>query len=291
MAKPRKNHFLPEFYTRRWAGYDGKMVRFASKPSGEIEQRRVTPGGIGFERGLYTIPEQTDGNDQALEDGLFRLIDDFGGKALARLLAGDVPADIEARSKWAAFLLSLLFRGPRDIDASTKAFKLLIKSMYPAERDDEAAIRQLALRKLWTSINNSFLVGTLVQMHWEVIDFTNCGISLLTSDFPLILSNGLAPPEGNYALPLSPTHMFVTSWPGPQRTATLAAPRRQLAKFANRMIVERARHFVIASDDNQRRFVEKHFGARPVPSPVELLVSRYEAGMKGIGDDLTSHQE
>ena len=66
------------------AGADGEMSRFARKPSGEIERRRVGPGGIGFERDLYTIPDQVEGSDQALEDGLFRLVDDFDGKAMAR---------------------------------------------------------------------------------------------------------------------------------------------------------------------------------------------------------------
>jgi hypothetical protein len=276
MAKRRKNHFLPEFYTRQWAIDGGEMVRFALKPSGEIEQRRKTPGGIGFEHDLYTIPEQTNGNDQALEDGLFRLVDDFGGKALARLLAGDVPTDSEGRSKWAAFLLSLLFRSPRDLAASAKSFSFLLQSRHPADSNSEVAIMQFARHKLWTSINNSYLGPLLVQMHWDVIDFTGCGLSLLTSDYPAILSNGLAPPYGSYALPLSPTCMFLASWPGPQRSAALDAPRKQMAKFANKHIVERARHYVIATDDSQRRFVEKHFTAQPVPSQIELLLSRYE---------------
>lgn len=282
--RPRKHHYLPEFYTQRWTDSGGEMVRFIRKPSGEIERRRVTPGGIGFERDLYTISEDAEADEQALELGLFRLVDDFGGKTTERLLAGDIPSDSEGRSKWAAFVLSLMFRCPKDIRARSKAYEILVRKMFPEEPPNELAARQIALQQLWRGIDNSFLGGVLVRMQWDVVDLSDSGVPLLTSDNPIIMSNGLAPPEGNYALPLSPTHMFVMSWPGPQRSNALAAPHKVLAKLANKNTVERARLFVIDKSEGQRSFIEKHFAARPVPSPLESLAIAYAGGKFPILD-------
>ena len=274
----RKNHYIPEFYTRCWANGSGEMIRFNKKPNGQIQTRAVTPGAIGFERDLYTIPDQEAREAQSLEDGLFRVIDNKAAVARDQLITGKIPKDSVGRSQWAAFILSLSFRSPRAIQAATKAFELLQAKQFPQLPPNPLGARQLALTRLWNAIENPLLSGVLVRMDWEVIDFSHYDISLLTNDDPLIMSNGLKPPNGNYALPLSPKKMFLCSWPGPERDRFCSLSKSQMAKRANKITAERARSFVIARHISAANFVEKHFGLQPILNPMEQIVLRYENG-------------
>jgi hypothetical protein len=285
---PHKHHYLPEFYTRRWTSEgDGRMVRFWRKPTGEIERRRVVPGGIGFQDHLYTIPDQDDERAAySLEEELFRVVDHYGANCLEELLKGNIPSTDKARSRWAAFILSLAFRTPKDLLASKQAFALIAQKLYPEAECSEVAAEQLAKQNLWKAIDNKFLGNVIINMEWDVLDLTGCGIKAMTSDNPLVMSNGLKPPEGNYSLALSPDHIFVCSWGGPLRTRALNLPRKLMAKTYNRYLVQRARDYVVASNDDSRLFVEKHFGTEHVPSPLEYLVRRYEE--EGVLPDLNT---
>ncbi|MHB8286473.1 MAG: DUF4238 domain-containing protein [Caulobacteraceae bacterium] len=280
---PHKHHYLPEFYTRRWTSEaDGKMVRYWRKPSGEIERRCVAPGGIGFQDHLYTIPEQEDDRaTYSLEEELFRLVDDHGSTCLEGLLRGEIPSTGRARSKWTAFILSLAFRTPKDLLAAKNAFKLLSQTMFPDTECSDVSAEQMAKQNLWNSINNKVLGNVIINMEWDIISLVGKYVNVMTSDNPLVMSNGLKKPDGNYSLALSPKHIFVCSWNGPVRSEALRASPKILAKTYNRYVVQRAREYVIAADDRSRHFVEKHLGTDRIPSPIELLVDRYRAEQGG----------
>ena len=274
---PSKHHYLPEFYTRRWSsGEPAEMLRYSRVWGGKLLRRRATPGGIGFDRDLYTMPNAVDADDaQQIENHLFRLVDGHGGRLLEQMLAGDVPTSAEERSKWAAFVLSLLHRHPKDVSSAVESFSALVETTDPEIAALPEIGRELAIRQLWRSVNNPRLGSVLINMKWDVLDLRDGGISLLTSDTPLITSNGIRPPDGNYALPLPPTHLFVAAWRGPARTASLAKGPKWLAKLANKLIVQRAREFVIASDERNFKLIEARLGEQPVSYPAERLAQIY----------------
>ena len=272
-----KHHYIPEFYTKRWAIDNGKMVRFKRTPNGKIHHKKVTPGAIGYEYNLYTDPKLSGHDAQVIEDKLFRSVDQCGSNIIIDLIKGRMPLTSKSRSKWVAFMLSLACRTPKDLSACKKAFALLVEELSPNESIDPMVPDQLAKNYLWTFMRNKFLGDLLANMTWDIIDFTGSGYSLLTSDNPIIMSNGLQPLAGHCAIALSPAHLFCCSWIGPYRSNIISLTKEELANRFNTYIVQRAREFVISVDETPLGFVEKNFGVHPMPSPLESLLEMYRS--------------
>ncbi len=83
VASPKKHHYLPEFYLRRWTGSDSKLTEFR-RPHGKLVERRKHPAETGFERELYsikTIPVVEARKE--METGFLRKIDNDAAQARA----------------------------------------------------------------------------------------------------------------------------------------------------------------------------------------------------------------
>jgi hypothetical protein len=55
MADPKKHHYIPVSYLKRWAGPDNRICEFSKPYRGIVRPKRVYPDGTGYERELYTI--------------------------------------------------------------------------------------------------------------------------------------------------------------------------------------------------------------------------------------------
>ena len=55
MAKDQKQHYIPEFYQKQWAGPDGRLCEYSVRYNG-AEGRMTHPAGSGCKPGVYTIP-------------------------------------------------------------------------------------------------------------------------------------------------------------------------------------------------------------------------------------------
>jgi hypothetical protein len=94
---------------------------------------------------------------------------------------------------------------------------------------------------------------------------------LLTSDRPIMMTNGLQDPDAHLTLPIGPRKLFIAS--NRQNIVDEVANRKpdDLAAFVNDRVAKQARRFVIGLDDRQLRFVENRFGARLPSSPTETI--------------------
>lgn len=122
----QQQHYLPQFYQRRWTGDDGRLEVF-ERPRDVVVAHRRFPRETGKERGIYAVPMAPDDAANSLEDRFWRLIDQCGADGLT-VLEADAAAVVPAleRERFAIFLLSLTFRDPSSIariDRSARALR------------------------------------------------------------------------------------------------------------------------------------------------------------------------
>lgn len=290
MNASSKHHFLPEFYLRQWIGQDGQFTRFTQVHAGKIAVKRAHPAQAGFRPDLYRLPgdHADDMAAQLLEWSFFRHVDNDAARALA-ILVGEAPWSwaTDTRSGWSRFLLSLLHRTPRHWERILGELKRLdaetlpeVQARYaqlrgptdPKTFDDWIAARDPAhlekerYKMIARAIDNEELGTSINNIEWRVHDLSRANHALLTSDNAVVLV-AINLPEGHVALPISPTKLFVAArhrkFHAQIETLVRTNPCR-LVRGANRLTVERADEVVIAHDESQRLFVERHLGTKRI---------------------------
>src|SRR5580704_16569134 len=125
-----------------------------------------------------------------------RLVDQWAARAIVAFLDPKKEPSLKERVGWARFLYSMIICTPEHIER-IRARSPKFKVTSPPQ----------AL--LPTLINCKLVVAHIVQkMTWHAIDFSDSGLRLLTSDRPLIMSNGLSGDDAHIALPISPTRLY-----------------------------------------------------------------------------------
>jgi hypothetical protein len=232
VSEPVRHHYIPVFYLKRWTGADGKLCEY-SRPHGQIIALRKAPKSTAFVRDLYTIPGVPREAAQFVEKRFMKLTDDWASRAaeilLARHWADRTDMDVRKRVGWARFLYSLIVRNPEylvriqqmaavSIPQSieeTRAEYPLIRNETDPETFDEFKERYLsnptnlaAQSLLPMLINSTKIIRAISDMRWNTCQFADTSHSLLTSDRPIIMSNGLTGPGAHIAIPLSPSRLF-----------------------------------------------------------------------------------
>lgn len=277
----QQQHHLPRFYQRRWTGADGRLVVF-ERPRDLVVARRRFPRETGKERGIYAVPMAPDDASNVLEDGFWRLIDQWGADALAAIEAeapGDVP-DLE-RERWAVFLLSLTFRDPSSIARIDRSAREHYDTGFvgfaagycefrrPNEPEtfaefiasfDRPGMSELGAATLRYLATNREILDRLLAMDWQVVTVGDPPVWLLTSDRPVIRHRGLAHGDGLMMLPLGPYRFFVAFNAGPQDMRSWIEDSIVHGRFMqamNEYVVRSADRFVYGFDDVESDQVER----------------------------------
>lgn len=167
------------------------------------------------------------------------------------------------RGRW----LDILFEGNADWEARfastrTEGEPFTLKEAAEAIPIDE--LKRSALRTLVAVISGRNSVQAISKMRWAVFPVGNAELQFMTSDAPVIRTNGIGRPEGFLAMPISPHAVFVSA----QRQTTLdrftGLAARQLAAKVNEQVVGSAFKYVYAADESQSRFVTNRFGRTPL---------------------------
>lgn len=289
---PRKNHYLPQFYQRRWA--DAKQrVYVYEKPHDKVIVSTRSTKATGWSPDLYTVPIAPAGQEQALEDRFWCTIDQWGADALAALESTDAGAvDRLDKTRWATFLLSLALRNPEEVAAINRAAEHHFSTgfaefgeRYSDLRHDhepetfEDFLRQFSerglsgygaeiLRALST---NKAIVEQLLAMDWQVVTVANAPMPLLTSDRPLIRYRGLRNDDGLLMLPLGPAEFFVAYNRGDidmQAWITESIEHGRFVEAMNEYVVRHAIRFVYGNEGDRLEFVSANFPAMPLPTGI-----------------------
>ena len=142
---------------------------------------------------------------------------------------------------------------------------------YVSSRSENPSVKASAqlIQKL---IDDQSIGNRIVRMRWKVIHDSSPALSLLTSDRPVAITNGIIHERSQIILPISPEHVFVaTNNASAEREIMEIARARQLIPQLNDRIARQSRKFVYAYDESQFRFVSKRIGLKLVADPLENL--------------------
>lgn len=173
--------------------------------------------------------------------------------------------------------MSLMHRGPEQLSALKLKCQIWmeehltgLEATYEERRQPSdpatylemrAAIEHDVTHKAWAmvlegAIDNPTLGTFINAMHWSIVTVRNPEWSMLVSDRPLHMTNGIDHPEAYIILPIGPTHIFVAvNTPEMVRRISETEPRG-LVKAINTKVVGQAVRYVYNTDDGQLRFVE-----------------------------------
>ena len=277
---PNLHHYIPAFYTKRWARSDDLICQF-SRPYREVKPLRRHPNATGFRPSLYKIFSAPMEHAQRFETDFFQKIDTSADNALKIIekFPESGALGTEVRTPWTRFLISLLLRQPEQIDLLRQYW---IDHMYNTNDEQEAQyqaerraddpktykdfvrtkaaqfVEESAFSALSRLIDTKDLGRKIAKMVWGVIDTTASRHELLTSDRPIIRTTSLADPRGHMIVPIGPRKLFVATQTEQVAHTILTLDPTKLVSEVNRQIVGNARRLVFGSDDRQLRFVSKH---------------------------------
>lgn len=82
---PKRHHYIPEFYQRKWT-IDGKLVVF-QKHYERLRAQRKAPGATGYVKLLYALQNLSPQEAQLIEENYMRPLDNLAALARDSLLA------------------------------------------------------------------------------------------------------------------------------------------------------------------------------------------------------------
>lgn len=290
------HHYLPVFYLQRWAGADGRVIRYyrpEGRPDGKVVASPIGPRFTGYESRLYELPGTE--YPQILETDFLSPVDDGAARVLGKMLNGGLRSlSDDERQKWALFVMSLPLRIPQalkelGVTASGVArayYESANQAEYAASRrsDDPLSVFDYAIQQVPSArysykaalpmmINSKEIGARIIKMCWKIIDVSEAGHSLLTGDRPLMTSSGLGDPECLMSLPVSPTQVFVAAYDDRRISAALNQDSCDTARNLNSCTARMAVENVYGCSNKHLQFVEDRL--RKSDAPIDLgLFSR-----------------
>lgn len=291
--KEPKHHYIPVFYLKQWKGANGLLCEF-SKPYRTVVPRRTSPDGTGYLEGLNTVEGLPPAEARFLEDQFFQVADDTAAQAL-KLLLSPPPWNFttDIRSGWSRFIMSLMVRNPEALQKYKAVAAAIfqetlpnIEAAYAKDRKPDwpetyAEYAQLhgpnpaartIVRVVQTLADNRELGARINSMRWMVLSADRPKFELLTSDRPMLVTNGIGSPNGQIVMPISPTHVFVAT-----NNIELENEIRRVWKKSdtirriNDRVARQSRKYVWGKDDSQFSFVARRLGKAWTADPMENL--------------------
>jgi hypothetical protein len=111
--------------------------------------------------------------------------------------------------------------------------------------------------------------GHLNQMRWSVVTFKRERHTLLTSDRPIIMTNGIIGKKDHLALPIGPRMLFIAANNIETENMIRTIDPGILMAQVNHRVASQARKYVYGNDDKQLRFIENRLGRKWPSTPLE----------------------
>lgn len=255
VAEPKlsaKHHYIPKCYLKGWTGDDGRLCEFRLN-NHRVEARRKHPSQTGYRSNLYTVHGAPLGLSDRIEQGLFRTIDQAASDCL-QIMRGDTgELPLRLRVRWCSFLLSLVQRNPEKVAAMNQR---ALEAMPALDQSVSTGLNDLAADMLSSFTTLRRVVEHLIAMDWHVVTLTSPRFSILTSDRPLVMTNGIAYDDSHLALPLTSRRVFLaTNNERTFRRIVSGVESGESLKLLNDQVVRQALAYAYGDDDVQRRFV------------------------------------
>jgi hypothetical protein len=124
-----------------------------------------------------------------------------------------------------------------------------------------ADLQAINLQVLHRLMDSELVGNVLNRMFWGVMTRGESHYPFLTSDRPIIMSNGLKQHDAHILMPISPDRLFLAV--NNLETARQIedwSKRSSLVERVNDLIATQARKYVYGTDDRQLRFVANRLG-------------------------------
>lgn len=246
------------------------MVRYLRpRPNAALHGKIVAPKAIGKVRDLYAYSSgTTEAERQRLELQLFGPIDRRAAEALKKIDAGQFGTGTD-KIGLVQFVLSLQFRSPSrmwDLRNELACRMSGVADFNASDPAHETMIADHVNDLLSEMISSKNIIHMLAGMKVFRIDLDS-RYMLLMCDLPLMMSQGIAQPQGFLMFPYSPHRLAIFVHDEQVAAAFSTQQHDILVKGLNDAMVRQAREFVIAADDRSKRFIENRFlkSGNPIP--------------------------
>jgi len=294
MTLPKKHHYIPAFYLKRWANTNDCLVEFSRPYRGIVKPLRRHPDATGYVDRLYEMRGVQAAQAQDLERLFMSPVDSRASEALEILERTDSTRSWNSgtRSAWSRFILSLLMRTPDDIEQLRRNISAEWTITTAAEEDQYAQARgpefpfrfaeylrdveHIEIDKAVSRVSRSLIdhakIGEIINnMRWLILETSNVDVELLTSDRPILISATLREHDAYIIMPVGPHKIFAAVHNEATAKRLVDQSIRALVKSVNKLVVSHAVNYVYGRDDSQLRFIQKHMASRPQVSLLERL--------------------
>ena len=206
-AKLPKHHYIPVFYLKQWRDSTRRVIEFSKPYKNIVKPRNVDPDGTGYVRGLYRMPGVADEHAEIIEQTFFKRVDDQAAIAHQKLLKTDLMSwSLDLRKAWTLLVLSMFMRSPKIVADSLAAITDGLPAEWaeiqrkwanykpeepPLEDYNSVIGQQYSLLGLRRFIVNDEIGLLLLNMVAGTMDLSKTPYRLVTSDRPVVMTNGL----------------------------------------------------------------------------------------------------
>jgi Protein of unknown function (DUF4238) len=251
------------------------MYRYVRpRPNASLHRKQVVPKSIGKAFDLYAYSTaNTEEERQRLELKFFGPIDNLAAEALQKIDSGTA-GSIADKVGLVQFVLSLQWRSPERITHLRNDLSGRMTGVADFDAHSQAHQTMIAdhineLLSDMISSENAVRVVSGMKIFRIDVDSKN---KLLTCDLPLMMSQGVAQPQGFMMFPYSPHRVVIFAHNEKVASAFSSREPDALANALNDAIVRQARQFVIAADPSLEQFVDERFLKYSEPIPGDGLI-------------------
>lgn len=277
MSNPKNHHHVAQFLLAGWCRPDGKLAIYCRK-NNQVVIDWHSPKYTAFEPLLYSVSALPPKDRQWVEREIMtKAVDDPAAKILHRLLTNDLGYfDSNDRAVWTRFILAQWVRSPEEIAKLRREGRIALREELESNPEEYLSARADSVHATlpeWVDanapgldeifsmtqvlpslINHNEACKIVINMRWEILNFTGAKIDLLTSDRPVVRLGSLNSRDCLITIPLDPERLFVASHYN--RGFNRFAPEK-IVKAANRTSVTAARTRVYGSGVQHKPLVEK----------------------------------
>ncbi|MDQ0313949.1 DUF4238 domain-containing protein [Amorphus orientalis] len=280
--KRQRHHYIPRFYLESWAHSEGKVFEYSLGRKNEIRVRLVTPKRTGFVWDLYKIEVLAGDYAYDVEKKFMGMVDSRAAIVFQKILSSQMwGLSSEERVEFANLIFSLVIRNPQELGLFKKQFsrdwdKKIpdIEERYkatlwrPGYPDSFSEYEKIVAPDYWkvavyevfcNLIQDENFSRLLSSMHWGVRELSVRGKQLLTSDRPVIMTNGLMGESAHVLLPISPDKLFFCSPSARVVECLYDLSDRLLLRDLNRKIMRQALSYVYSARQFDSKVIKKYF--------------------------------
>lgn len=283
MADYENQHFVPVFYTQRWANVRGQVTRYFFdqnvRRADNFKCVETGPRPLGRKRHLWTVHGSLTPNHKYLiEREFFGQIDDKAARIADRFVNGRNDLTDKERVEWAQFLVSLRYRNPIIVQYEIKRVANLIRAneTFPPATPKYEKFLDGFIEPAYLTSQVSLAKNIEVfarYRRYSIRRLKGHAFTFLTCDWPLLkFYSAVNRAHGEtWILPLSPTVVMIATPSTGDTDYWEWLGENRLVREVNAAVTKSFMQDVWACDQTQSTYVERRMKLRGPANPEALM--------------------